>query len=176
MRERLRREVVYLHQFPYMFDASVADNVAYGLARHGIAPKARQQRVQQALAQVGLEHLSEADAKPLSGGERQRVALARALVLSPQIVLLDEPTASLDQTGREQLLPLLQQLKQRGLACAIVSHDVTALGHLPDSYLRLDGGRLAPVASPAITPLPPRDGRSQRLPLGRDPWWEGAHG
>lgn len=151
----LRHEVVYLHQFPYMFDASVADNVGYGLARNGVPMSQRRTRIANALSQVGVANLAEASARRLSGGERQRVALARALVLQPALLLLDEPTASMDREAREQTLELLQRLKAAGQTTLIVSHDPDALGDLPDTLLRLRDGRLEPSTNHTgnVTPL-----------------------
>jgi len=151
LRHQLRREVIYLHQFAYMFDATVTTNVAYGLARQGVTRVQRNQRARDALKRVGLEHLADADAQKLSGGERQRVAMARALVLEPKLLLLDEPTASMDRDAREQIIPLLQQLKQCGLSCVIVSHDISTLGNLPDRHLKLDAGELINMDSHHIT-------------------------
>jgi len=175
LRQTLRHEVVYLHQFPYMFDATVMKNVAYGLARQHVPLTNRHRLVREALRQVGLEHLIAADAKKLSGGERQRVALARALVLEPQLLLLDEPTASMDREGREQLIPLLQQLKERGLTCVIVSHDVSTLGNLPDSYLRLDGGQLTPLIEIHSRASSHRRQTDSKLHVMAEPLWGGGH-
>lgn len=174
LRKTLRREVIYLHQFAYMFDASVIDNVAYGLARQGLTKTLRQQRAYSALEQLGLAHLAPANAKHLSGGERQRVALARALVLDPKLLLLDEPTASMDAEGRAQLIPLLKTLREEGLASVIVSHDVSSLGNLPDRYLHLDGGKLGEVEPESrLTHLAGNHNNIYSLPLAFE--WRGAN-
>jgi len=175
LRQTLRHEVVYLHQFPYMFDATVMKNVAYGLARQHVPQPHRHRLVREALRQVGLEHLIEADAKKLSGGERQRVALARALVLEPQLLLLDEPTASMDREGREQIIPLLQQLKERGLTCVIVSHDVSTLGNLPNSYLKLEGGKLTPLIESHSSASSRSRQTDSTLHVMAEPLWGGGH-
>jgi len=174
LRKTLRHAVIYLHQFAYMFDASVADNVAYGLARQGVSRRARKQRALAALQQLGLEQLATANAKTLSGGERQRVALARALVLDPKLLLLDEPTASMDKEGRSQLIPLLQQLRDNGLASIVVSHDVSTLGNLPDRYLHLDGGTLRRTHPPQAHTAPSVSG-SNIHPHPNALTWSGAN-
>jgi tungstate transport system ATP-binding protein len=172
----LRRDVVYLHQFAYMFDTSVEKNVGYGLSCAHVPQRERRQRVSEALSRVGLVHLIDADAKKLSGGERQRTALARALVLEPKLLLLDEPTASMDKQSREQTVPLLRQLKESGLTTVIVSHDISSLGSLPDVCLQLAEGRLAMLSGsernrghvPTVSPFSP----APVLPL---PMWGASH-
>ena len=76
----LQRDIIYLHQQPYLFDASVADNVAYGLYRRGESKNSVQKKVFQALDWANLSHLAQRHAKHLSGGEKQRVALTRARI------------------------------------------------------------------------------------------------
>ena len=122
-RTRLRREVVYLHQQPYMFDHTVADNVAYGLARQSVPSAHVKQRVAEALDWSGLSHLAQRNARELSGGEQQRVALTRARVLSPRLLLLDEPLANMDISAREQTIQLIRRLKDDGVSTIITSHE-----------------------------------------------------
>ena len=122
-RVRLRREVVYLHQQPYMFDHSVADNIAYGLSRQAVPAAHIKARVADALDWSGLTHLAQRNARELSGGEKQRVALTRARVLSPRLLLLDEPLANLDIGAREQTILLIRRLKDDGVSTIITSHE-----------------------------------------------------
>jgi peptide/nickel transport system ATP-binding protein len=106
-------------------------------------------RVVRALQSVGLDQTF-LDAGPveLSGGQRQRVALARALVVDPQMLLLDEPSASLDTTAKTQLVALLRKLRvERGFTSVVVSHDSVLIEQLCDRVLVLEGGRLRPVNS-----------------------------
>jgi molybdenum cofactor guanylyltransferase len=122
-RARLRREVVYLHQQPYMFDHSVADNIAYGLSRQAVPAARIKARVAEALAWSGLTHLAQRNARELSGGEQQRVAVTRARVLSPRLLLLDEPLANMDISAREQTILLIRRLKDDGVSTIITSHE-----------------------------------------------------
>lgn len=137
-----RRDVIYLHQQPYLFDSSVTDNIAYGLRRAGVAKAEIAQRVEQALEWAGLDALATRNARKLSGGEQQRVALTRAWVLSPRVLLLDEPLASMDHEARERSYFLIQRLKSEGIGVVIASHEVERLAAVADVHLRLDAGML----------------------------------
>ncbi len=146
----LRRRVVYLHQFPYMFDASVFDNVAYGLRRSGVsAPEVRAQ-VRQALEWAGLSGHTFQNARSLSGGEKQRVALARARVLSPHLLLLDEPIANMDEEGRERTLFFIRRMVSDGFTVALATHERQLVQQVAQVHLHLEDGRLKekPVSGP----------------------------
>jgi len=121
--EALRRSIVYVHQHPYLFHTTVADNVAYGLRVRGLPRAQCVPRVRDAIAWAGVEHLTGARAHKLSGGETQRVALARARVLEPRLLLLDEPTASLDAAAKRHAIELIERLAG-GIASVVVAcHD-----------------------------------------------------
>ena len=122
-RPLLQRDVVYLHQQPFMFDRSVTENVAYGLRYSGLPASEIKEQTKQALAWAGLTHLSNRNAKQLSGGEKQRVALTRARILKPKLLLLDEPVANMDLESREQTMTLLQRLKFEGITTIVTSHE-----------------------------------------------------
>ncbi len=121
--QKLRRDVVYLHQQPYMFDKTVAENVAYGLRRSGMRRAEVAERVKQALDWAQLSKLAGRNARQLSGGEKQRVALTRARVLSPRLLLLDEPLANMDINSREQTIYLIRRLKSEGVSTVVTSHE-----------------------------------------------------
>jgi tungstate transport system ATP-binding protein len=146
-RRRYRHAVVYLHQQPYLFDRSVATNIAYGLRALGIGRAEIANRVAQALASAGLMHLAARNARELSGGERQRVALARALVLAPQLILLDEPLASLDESARAYICECIAELKARGVAVVLTSHERLSLAALTDYHYELADGRIRLLTS-----------------------------
>ncbi len=140
-RAALMHSVLYLHQHPYMFDGSVRYNLAYALPRH--LPRAeREALVDQAMTWAGLEHLRDTPSKSLSGGERQRVSLARAWLRQPRILLLDEPTANLDQASRQRTLELLFPFVQGGMSLIIASHDAHHFERLAERTLQLHGQRL----------------------------------
>src|SRR3954471_22016676 len=121
--EPWRREIVYVHQQPYLFHTSIAANLEYGLERRGLPPRERSELARDALAWAGLSDRSEVPPHKLSGGEKQRVALARAKVLNPTLLLLDEPTANLDGEARKQVLELVTTLCIENHTVVVASHD-----------------------------------------------------
>ena len=121
--EAWRRDIVYVHQQPYLFHTSIEKNLEYGLARRGIPPAARSVRVRDALEWAGLSDRRDVPPHKLSGGEKQRAALARARVLNPTLLLLDEPTANLDGEARKQVLELVTALCIDNHTVVVASHD-----------------------------------------------------
>jgi tungstate transport system ATP-binding protein len=119
----LRKQVTYVHQQPYLFHSSVIDNVTYGLRARGVPRAERERRVDEALSWARLCHLLATPPARLSGGEKQRLALARAWVLRPRLLLLDEPTASLDADSRRQTIELLRTFGDAGTTAIIACHD-----------------------------------------------------
>ncbi|HIF18254.1 MAG TPA: ABC transporter ATP-binding protein [Cycloclasticus sp.] len=138
----IQKDIIYLHQQPYLFDASVADNIAYGLHRLGENKAAAHKKVMQALDWANLSHLAHRSAKQLSGGEKQRVALTRARILSPRLLLLDEPTASMDTDAKQQTSLLLQRLKSEGVSIMISSHETHTIDHIADRHLHIENGQI----------------------------------
>ena len=136
-RPLLQRDVVYLHQQAYMFDRSVAENIGYGLRFSGLCKSDIGKCVEQALSWAGLTHLAERNAQHLSGGEKQRVALTRARILSPKLLLLDEPVANMDLESREKTIKLIQCLKLEGITTIITSHEPHFAQLLSDDHRHL---------------------------------------
>ena len=153
----IQRDTIYLHQQPYLFDGSVVDNIAYGLYRAGESKTSAHAKVSQALDWADLAHLAHRPAKHLSGGEKQRVALTRARILSPRLLLLDEPTASMDSDAKLQTRLLLQRLKSEGVSIIISSHEAHTVNDIADRHLQLESGllHLLSKASPndKVTPI-----------------------
>ena len=134
----LLKNIMYLHQQPYMFDGSVEKNLQY-LVKVSRQPV---KLIDQAIEWAGIQDIIHQNAKSLSGGEKQRVAIARAYLRNPEVVLLDEPTANLDQVSKIRTLKLLKQFKSRGIAMIIASHDPDIFNGLQDERLQLDSGKL----------------------------------
>ncbi len=141
-----RMRVVYVHQHPYLFHTSVAGNIAYGLKARGVPREQWLPKVQEAVDWAGVREVVAAPPQKLSGGEKQRVALARAKVLSPQLLLLDEPTANLDADGRSRTIALLARFCDDGVSILIACHD-RELIELPGvRRFHLENGKLLPLA------------------------------
>lgn len=129
----LRQRIVYVHQHPYLFNTSIADNIRYGLRLRGMESAERERRVRDAIEWAGVGHLLDVDPRRLSGGEKQRVALARAKVLEPRVLLVDEPTASLDAQARAQVIELLRKTATGDNCVVVACHD--------RELMELDGAR-----------------------------------
>ncbi|MEO1198564.1 MAG: ABC transporter ATP-binding protein [Pseudomonadota bacterium] len=132
--------------FPHL---NVADNVAFGLRRRGLPRAERDQLVNEALDRVGLSGLGHRRANELSGGQRQRVALARALVLSPKVLLLDEPLSALDKKLREQMQVELRRLQRSvGITFILVTHDQEEALTMSDRIAVMFDGKISQIAGP----------------------------
>ncbi len=142
VRQRLHREVVYLHQHAYMFDDTVVNNLSYGLRVTGVARAERRRRVAEALERMGLGYAARRNARTLSGGEQQRLALARAWVLQPRVLLLDEPTANMDSDFRRQTWALLRRVLGEDLVLMVSSHELSDTDCPDCLHLHLQNGRL----------------------------------
>jgi len=135
----LRRQVAYIFQAPTVLPMSISDNVAFGLRLAGDQEKIAE-RVRAALESVGLydevRDRLDAPASILSQGQKQRLAIARALILDPTVLLLDEPTASLDSVATERIEALLVRLKaERTLL--LVSHDEEQVKRIGERVITL---------------------------------------
>lgn len=131
-----------LFQRPHMLRATVLANVALGLRIAGMARPRAQDRALQALARVGLAQLATRPARTLSGGQQQRLALARAWSLEPDVLLLDEPTASLDPHAKREVEALMQEFAQAGMTLVFASHNLGQVKRLATRVLYLERGRL----------------------------------
>ena len=148
---RQRYRVTLVDQSPYLFKGSIAENLAYGLKLRGVDGAERDRRITATLSHVGLAGFAQRTTDTLSGGEVQRVALARALVLKPQLLLLDEPTANIDSNSLEAYEALLRQLPEYGVTVVFSTHDPSQSLRLGDVVLRIEAGQV--VAGPGQGPL-----------------------
>ncbi len=132
--------------FPHM---TVEENVAFGLEARGVGKRERLERAREALAGVGLDDKAGRQVQALSGGEQQRVALARALVISPRVLLLDEPLSNLDPTLRQTMRDELRAtLRRSGVTALFVTHDQEDAFAVADRIAMLSRGRLLQVGTP----------------------------
>jgi ABC-type lipoprotein export system ATPase subunit len=121
---------------------TASENVQVAMMGHGAGRAERRERAEQLLAEVGLGRRIDAYAPTLSGGERQRVAIARALANDPRLLLADEPTGALDSETGDQILSLLQGLRERhGMTILLVTND-REVAERADRILELRDGRL----------------------------------
>lgn len=139
-----RRRCPMLLQRSVLFKTSVVKNVMYGLRATGMSRSAAREKAESVLRLVQLEDLAHRTHRELSGGERQRVALARVLALEPEVLLLDEPTAHVDQTNARLIEEIIQQLHATtGMTLILASHDLRQAQSLADRIISLVDGRLA---------------------------------
>ncbi len=139
----LRRRMTLVLPRTGVFNTTVFKNVAYGLRVRGVSPQVTQERVRSALSTVGLEHLSRQQALTLSSGETQRLGLARALAIDPEVLFLDEPTASVDQENAAIIEAIVRRLKHDGRRLIIMTtHDREQAERMADVLLFLHQGAL----------------------------------
>jgi len=149
-----RRKMAMVFQKPVMFKASVEENVSYGLRVRGSVDATVREKVEEALAAVGLSGYEGRDANTLSGGETQRIALARALVLEPELLLLDEPTANLDPGSAASIDSLLQTLAKSRTAVILATHNMEQCRKLAGRVAVLQSGRLVALGRSEEITLP----------------------
>lgn len=144
-----RRKLAMVFQEPLLFDTTVFNNVASGLKIRGMKKKEIGDRVMEQLDRFGIGHLSHRSAKTLSGGEAQRTSLARAFALQPEIILLDEPFASLDPPTRESLIEDLEHILQQTRSTAILAtHDRLEALRLSNRMAVMNEGKILQTGSP----------------------------
>lgn len=161
----LRRKVTTVFQLPVLLDRSVWDNVTFGLRLRG--NRDGRLRTEAALAEVGLLSLARQRARTLSGGEAQRVALARALVLQPEVLLLDEPTANLDPANVAIIERIAHRLNAAaGTTVVLVTHNVFQARRLAHRAAFLLDGRVVEVGESNRFYESPKDSRTAAFVRG----------
>jgi len=153
-----RRRQAMVFQRPVLLRRSTLANVVYPLALRGMARGEARARAAEALARAGLEKFANRPARVLSGGEQQRLALARAWVTEPEILFLDEPTASLDPAATRAVEELVLQIHEAGTKIVMTTHDLGQARRLAQEVLFLHHGRLierAPAAAFFAAPRTP---------------------
>lgn len=164
----IRRALVF--QRPGLLRASIARNVALALMPWKLSRQAVAQRVKDALIAVGLAERADEGARRLSGGEQQRLALARAWVTEPELLLLDEPTASLDPGATEEIERLIISMSQNGAKVILVSHNLGQVARLAEDIIVMSHGK-AVEHGPAHQILSaPHSPETQAYIKGELPW------
>jgi tungstate transport system ATP-binding protein len=134
--------LAFVFQRPVMLRRTVAENIGYALRAAGAPRPLAARRTAELLRMVGLASLAARPARSLSGGEQQRVALARALARDPEVLFLDEPTASLDPAATKTVEDLLRAVAAAGIKIVMSSHDLGEARRLAGDILLLHRGRL----------------------------------
>ena len=129
-------------QRPVMLRRSALANVVYALGARGIARVERKARAMEALESSGLARVAHRPARALSGGEQQRLALARAWALRPEVLFLDEPTASLDPAATHAVEELIRAIGEGGTRIVMTTHDLGQARRFASDVIFLHGGRL----------------------------------
>jgi tungstate transport system ATP-binding protein len=139
----LRRRITLVLPKVGVFNTSVFKNVAFGLKIRGGTARSIKAKVSDALDYVGMAHKRDQNALTLSSGETQRLGLARALVVEPEVLFLDEPTASIDPQNTRLIEEIILKLKQEARALVIMAtHDMEQVKRITDRVLKIDQGRI----------------------------------
>lgn len=140
-----RRLGIVFQDFQLLSDRTVYENVAFSLQVTSEKKSFIKQRVLEVLGMVGLSHKRKNMPEDLSGGEKQRVVIARALANEPRILLADEPTGNLDPAASAEIMDLLKQINNRGMAVLMVTHDYDTVKQYPYRTLKLENGRIKEI-------------------------------
>ena len=138
----VQRRQAMVFQRPVLLRRSVAANLHHALRANGLSHREAKERARRWLAHAGLERFADQPARTLSGGEQQRVALARALSLEPELLFLDEPTASLDPASTLEIEELIRKAAGSGTKIVLVTHDIGQARRLADEIVFLYRGRI----------------------------------
>jgi tungstate transport system ATP-binding protein len=159
-----------LFQRPFLLSLSARFNLRVGLWLHGVPRAEHARRCDEALRRVGLQAQAGRAARELSGGQQQRLALARAWALRPDLLLLDEPTASLDPSAKREVEALIEDIANEGVTVVMSTHNLGQAKRLATRVAYLEGGRL-------VVDLPVQRFFNDTLPLeaalflkGELPW------
>jgi cobalt/nickel transport system ATP-binding protein len=146
-----RRQVALVFQNPdvQLFNPTVFDEVAYGPLQLRWAREEVIRRVEETLSTMGIAQLKDRPPYRLSGGEKKRVALASVLVLDPEVLLLDEPTAALDPKSQSQIVDLIQQWKGTSKSVVTATHQLEIVEDIADRVLVLEAGAVIAAGTPS---------------------------
>jgi len=139
----------FVFQKPVLLRRSALANLVFAVKAAGLSGRQARMQAREALKEARLENLARSPARLLSGGEQQRLALARALALRPEILFLDEPTASLDPASSLAIEAMIRRAAESGTKCVLVSHDIGQARRLADEIIFLAGGRIAEMGAAA---------------------------
>ncbi len=164
MSRRARLGISYLSQEPSIFrHLTVEENIMAILEVQNLSRRQRRQRLQQLMQELGLDRLAKSKAYTLSGGERRRLEITRALVISPQLILLDEPFSGVDPIAVFDVQQIILELKKRGLGILLTDHNVRETLSITDrSYIMYESKILISGTSEELI----KDPRAREIYLG----------
>jgi cobalt/nickel transport system ATP-binding protein len=139
---RSRIGIVFQDPDDQLFTQSVIEDIEYGPKNLKLPEENIKQRSQEVLEKIDIYHLKDRPPYRLSFGEKKKVSLATALVLKPELLILDEPTANLDLVSRRGLIEMLNELNSEGTTVVIATHDVEALPELVDRVIVISHGSM----------------------------------
>ena len=141
--------VVFQEPETQLFNTSVESEVAFGLESLGVPRGEMQGRIDWALSLVGMSEFRERSPFKLSGGQKQRVAIASILAMWPKILVLDEPTASLDPLGKTEVFSIVRELRQRhGMTIVMVEHESERIAEFSDRVIVISEGKVEMADTP----------------------------
>ena len=149
---QIRKQVGLVFQFAenQIFEETVLKDVAFGPQNFGVSEEEAKKIAREKLALVGIdESLFERSPFELSGGQMRRVAIAGMLAMEPTVLVLDEPTAGLDPSGRKELMRLFEELHRAGMTIVLVTHLMDDVANFADTVYVLDKGRVVKSGQPA---------------------------
>jgi tungstate transport system ATP-binding protein len=158
-------------QRPILLRRSAAANVGYALKLKGIHGAERRERIDEALGRAGLRRLADQPARLMSFGEQQRLALARAWALRPQVLFLDEATASLDPAATHAVEEMIHAIHAEGTRIVLTTHDLGQARRLSDEVVFMHRGRVLERAPTAKFFEAPENDLAQAFVKGELLWW-----
>jgi tungstate transport system ATP-binding protein len=158
-------------QRPVLLRRSARGNIDLALKIHGVKARRRRERVADALDRTGLTRLADTPARALSFGEQQRLALARAIALEPQVLFLDEPTASLDPAAAHLVEDIVEELSESGIKIIMTSHDLNQARRLADEVIFMHRGRIKERAPAHSFFANPENDLARAFLEGELLWW-----
>ena len=158
-------------QRPVMLRRSVAANVDYALKLKGHDHAERTKRIDEVLGRAGLRRLMHRPARVLSFGEQQKLALARAWALRPEVLFLDEPTASLDPSATHAVEEIIQAIHEEGTRIILTTHDLGQARRMADEIIFLHRGRILEHATADSFFAGPKNDLAQAFVQGELLWW-----
>ena len=165
------RHQAMVFQRPVMLRRSVAANVDYALKLKGVPRRERIGTIARVLRQTGLKRLAAQPARVLSIGEQQKLALARAWALEPQVLFLDEPTASLDPAATHGVEEIIQAIHEAGTRIIMTTHDLGQARRMADEVIFINRGRILEMAPAERFFKAPENDLAQAFVQGELLWW-----